>query len=161
MSLNTWRCQGPHKPSSCTTFTLNSYWSRAATSKKRKKIKVLCLCTQCHFSCVSTFCDPVDCSLPGFSVREGFSRQEYWNALANTSGPTLLELYISFCPSRQLPEYLVLPESLQLKQLHHLHTWPSQGQTQVLQGSLRSKPQWMTQCRDINKTTVETQGQCG
>ena len=41
------------------------------------------------------------------------------------------------------PEYLVLPEPLQPKQLHHLHTWPSQGQTQFLQGSLRSKPQWM------------------
>ena len=33
------------------------------------------------------------------------------------------------------PEYLVLPEPLRPKQLHHLHTWPSQGQTQVLQGS--------------------------
>ena len=42
------------------------------------------------------------------------------------------------------PEYLVLPEPLQPKQLHNLHTWPSQGQTQALQGSLRSKPQWMT-----------------
>ena len=40
------------------------------------------------------------------------------------------------------PEYLVLREPLQPKQLHHLHTWPSLGQTQVLQGSLRSKPQW-------------------
>ena len=37
------------------------------------------------------------------------------------------------------PEYLVLPEPLRSKQLYHLHTWPSQGQTQVLQGSLRSK----------------------
>ena len=26
----------------------------------------------------------------------------------------------------------------------HYHTWPSQGQTQVLHGSLRSKPQWTT-----------------
>ena len=42
------------------------------------------------------------------------------------------------------PEYLVLPEPLQLKQLHHLHTWPSQGQTQALQGSLGAKPQWTT-----------------
>ena len=42
------------------------------------------------------------------------------------------------------PEYLVLPEPLRPKQLHHLHTWPSQGQTQVLQGSLRGKPQWTT-----------------
>ena len=36
------------------------------------------------------------------------------------------------------PEYLVLLEPLKPKQLHHLHTWPSQGQTQVLQG--RRKP---------------------
>ena len=57
---------------------------------------------------------------------------------------TRLENCISCCPSRPPPEHLVLPESLQPKQLHHLHPWPSQGQTQVLQGSLRSKPQWTT-----------------
>ena len=34
MSLHTWRCQGPHKPSSCATFMLNSHWGRAATGKK-------------------------------------------------------------------------------------------------------------------------------
>ena len=38
----------------------------------------------------------------------------------------------------------MLPEPLGPKKLHHLHTWPSLGQTQVLQGSLRSKPQWTT-----------------
>ena len=27
-----------------------------------------------------TLCDPVDCSLPGFSVH-GFPRQEYWSGL--------------------------------------------------------------------------------
>ena len=42
------------------------------------------------------------------------------------------------------PEYLVLPEHLQPKQLHHLHMWPSQRQTQARQGSLRSKPQRKT-----------------
>ena len=40
------------------------------------------------------------------------------------------------------PEYLVLPEPLQLKQLHHLHTWSSQGQTQVLQGSHMQRVVW-------------------
>ena len=30
---HTWRRQGPHKPSSCTTFTLNPHWGRAATGK--------------------------------------------------------------------------------------------------------------------------------
>ena len=35
LSLHTWRCQGPRKPSSCATFTLNSHWGRAATGKKK------------------------------------------------------------------------------------------------------------------------------
>jgi len=67
-------------------------------------------------------------------------------------------------------EYLVLPK--QPKQLHLLHTWPSQGQTQVLQGNLRGKPKssratsganpsGQPTCRARNKTTVETRGQCG
>ena len=34
MSLHTWHHQGPQKPSSCTTFMLNSHWGRAATGKK-------------------------------------------------------------------------------------------------------------------------------
>ena len=72
----------------------------------------------------------------------GLSRQEYWSVLVNTGCHTLLEHYISCCPSPTSPEYLVLPEPLRPKHLYHLHTWPSQGQTQALQGSLRSKPQW-------------------
>ena len=46
--------------------------------------------------------------------------------------------------STNTPECLVLPEPLQPKELHHLHTWSSQRQTQGLQSSLKSKPQWMT-----------------
>ena len=34
MSLHTWHRQGPHKPSSWTTFTLTSHWGRTATGKK-------------------------------------------------------------------------------------------------------------------------------
>ena len=75
---------------------------------------------------------------------EGFSRQEYWSVLANTGCLTLLEHYIFCCPSQQLPWVLVLPEPLEPKQLHHLHSWLSQGQIQVLQDSLKSKPQWTT-----------------
>ena len=35
--------------------------------------------------------------------REGFSRQEYWSLLTNTGCHTLLEHYISCCPSHQPP----------------------------------------------------------
>ena len=49
-----------------------------------------------------TIWDPMDCGLPGLSVR-GFSRQEYWSVLANTGCHTLLEHSISHCPSCQPP----------------------------------------------------------
>ena len=37
MSLHIWHRQGPCKPSNCTTFTLNSYWGRAATGQQTNK----------------------------------------------------------------------------------------------------------------------------
>ena len=130
MSLHTWHHQGPHKPSSCATFTLNSHWGRAATGKKSLSSR----CTGSLQLCL-TLCDPVDCGLPGFSVREGVLQArilehlgQYW--LPYPSAAAAL--------AANSPEYLVLPEPLRPKQLHHLHTWPSQGQTQALQGSLRS-----------------------
>ena len=98
MSLHTWRRQGPHKPSSCTIFILNSYWGRAATGKK----KVLCLCTQGCFPLRRTLCNPVDSGLPGFCQEVEFSRQECWSVLANTGCHTLLKHYISCFPNCQL-----------------------------------------------------------
>ena len=50
MSLHTWHHQGPHKPSSCATFTLSSHRGRAATGKK-----VLCLSMQDLFGHVQLF----------------------------------------------------------------------------------------------------------
>ena len=90
-----------------------------------------------HFGCVQ-LCDPMDCVLPGFSVR-GFSKQECWSGLTHLSRalfPATLAV--------NSPEQLVLPGPQQPMQLHHLHTWHSLGKTQVLQGSLKNKPQWMT-----------------
>ena len=89
-----------------------------------------------------TLCNPVDCGLPGFSIRWGYPPARTMEHMGQYWLP-----YPSIFPAALVantPEYLVLPESLQPKQLHHLHTWPLQGQTQVLQGSLRSKPQWTT-----------------
>ena len=64
MSLHTWSHQGPCKPSSCTTFMLNSHWGRAATGKRNlasMHAGSLWLCP--------TLCVPVVCGLPGLSVR--------------------------------------------------------------------------------------------
>ena len=60
----------------------------------------------------------------------------------NPKGPTSLVPVVA--RSRL---YLALPGSLLSKQLGHLHTWYSLGQTQVLQGSHRSKLLWMTHMR--------------
>ena len=80
-------------------------------------------------------CNSVDCGLPGFSVREGGSPGKnigtYWPILV------AIPYYSTLFPAAlaaNSPEYLVLPEPLTPKQLHHLHTWPSQGQIQDLPG---------------------------
>ena len=98
MSLHTWHCQDPHNPSSCATLMLNPHWGRAATEKK----KVLHLCTQGCFDRVQLFVtlQTVACQA---SLSGGFSRQEHWSILANTGCHTLLEHYISCCPTHQLP----------------------------------------------------------
>ena len=65
MSLHTWCRQGRLKPSSCTAFMFNSHWGRAATGKKKS-------CIYAHrVTSVVSDSDPVDCGLPGFSIREG------------------------------------------------------------------------------------------
>ena len=102
MSLHTWRCQGPHMPSSCATFMPNSHWGRAATSKKKS-----CIYARRVALVVSESLRP--CRLwPARLLCQGgrFSRQECWSVLANTGCHTLLEHYISCCPSRQLPRVL-------------------------------------------------------
>ena len=58
-----WCPNGPHKPRGRATFTLSSHWDADVTGKK-----LLCLCVQGRIGRVQ-LCDPVDCPLPGFSVR--------------------------------------------------------------------------------------------
>ena len=137
MSLHTWCGQGSPKPSSCAIFTVNSHWAELPLAKKP------CVYVSRITSVVSNALRPCTLCLPGFSVREGGSPGKnsgvYWPILVaipfwSTVFPAALTANSS--------EYLVLPEPLQPKQLYHLCTWPSLGQTQVLQGSLRSKPQW-------------------
>ena len=80
MSLHTWCHQGSQKPSSCTTFTLSSHWGRAATGKN----SFASLCAG-PLSLRLDSWDPVDCGLPGFSVREagspGKKSGAYWPIL--------------------------------------------------------------------------------
>ena len=56
------------------------------------------------------------------------------------------------------PAHLVLLGSMRSKQLYHLQAWSSLGQTQGLQGSLRSKLLRMTHMQRGDKTTIKLQG---
>ena len=129
---------GSPQPSSCDTFMLNPHWGRAATGKK--------YLVPMRAGSFRSFPDFVTLWTVAFQafLSWGFSRQEYWSILANTGCLTPLEPVFPAALAMNSPEYLVLPEPLQHKQLYHFHTWPSLGQTQVLQGSLRSKPYWTT-----------------
>ena len=44
-------------------------------------LSILCMHTQVFQRCL-TLCDPMDCSLPGFSVHGISFRQEYWSGLS-------------------------------------------------------------------------------
>ena len=102
MSLHPRHHQDPCDWSSFATFVVNLHWGRAATGKKKKKSKALCLCMQgrfCHIQLSATLWT-VACQS---SLSGGFSGQEYWSTLANTGCHTPLERSISCCLSHQLP----------------------------------------------------------
>ena len=60
------------------------------------------MCTRSLQLCL-TLCNLVDLACRLLCQGEVFSRQEYWNILANTGCHTLLQHYISCCPSHQCP----------------------------------------------------------
>ena len=95
-------------PSSCTTFTLNSHQGRAATGRK-----ILASVHAGSLRWSPTLCDPVDCGLPGFSVRErgspGKNTGEYWPILVAI--PFWSIIFPAALASNS-SEYLVLPEPL-------------------------------------------------
>ena len=121
---------------------LHAQLSLGQSCHRRKRNS--CVYTHRSLRSCPTRSNPVDCGLLGFSVRGVLQARilgrtgQYWLPYPSRT------LLFSAAVAANTPEYLVWPEPLQPKQLHHLHTWPSQGQTQALQGSLRSNPQWTT-----------------
>ena len=158
MSLHTQSHQGSWKPSSWATFTLNSHWGRAASGEEKA-----CVCVRGSLQSHPTLCDPVDCGLPGFSVRE-------WGVLqARTLEGT--GQYRLPHPSRALHFLLPQPPA-------PLRTWccqspcnpsscttPTPGPPWDRPKSSRAdsgaNPRARPTCRGGNKTTTDTQGQCG
>ena len=76
MTLNTWCCQGPHKPSNCANFIFNPHWGRAATGKKSL--------ASMHAGSLGLCPTLQPCGLLGFSVSGVFQARilecivQYW-----------------------------------------------------------------------------------
>ena len=112
VSLHTLYHQSPHEPGSCTTFMVNSHWGRAA---HRVALVVSDSLRPCRLWPVKLLCH---------GGSPGKNTGAYWPILVaipfqSTTFPASL--------ATNSPEYMVLPEPLRLKQLHHFHTWPSKG----------------------------------
>jgi len=113
-------------------------------------------------SCLA-LCDLVYYGLPSFSVRErGVSRQEYWSVLANTGCRSLLGYYISCFLSHQLPRVPGAARTLAaLAAAPPPHLTLTGGKPKSSRASSEANPSGGPTHRGENKTTIETQGQCG
>ena len=120
--------------------------------------KALPPCTQGHFG-HARLCDPVDCGLPGLSVREVGSSGKNTGAY----GPILVAMafYISGCPSRQppwVPGAARTPATQAAAPPPHL---ASRGRPKSCRAASGANPSGRPTRRGGNRTTAETQGQRG
>ena len=134
---------------------LHAQLSLGRAPKGNKSLESICAVS---LQSCPTLCNSVDCGLPGFSVGEGVLQARilehigrYW--LPYPSAAAAL--------AANFPEYLVLPEPLRPKQLHHLHTWPSLCKPKSSRAASGANPSGRPTCRGGNKATIETEGQCG
>ena len=89
----------------------NPHWGRIASGKK----SLVCVHAGSLWLCPN-LCNPVDCGCQA-SLSWGLSSQEYWSVLA-TVAISFYSIIFPVALAGNTPEYLVLPEPLQSKQLH-------------------------------------------
>ena len=149
--------QGPHGPSSCAPFTLNPHWARAATGKKSLVSKYAG-----SLRSYPALCDTVDYGLVHSLDYDRLPCQ--WGSPGKNTGVgchILLELCTSTVLAANLPKYQAL-----LRPWHPSicttntpgHHWVSQKSSRAASGE---SPSGQPTCRGGDKTTIETQGQCG
>ena len=154
MSQHTWHLQSPSKLSSCATSTLNSHWGRAATGKK------ICMHTGSLQSRPILY-DPVNCGLPGFFVR-GFLQGrilehigQYWLPYPSRAQHFLL-------PWPPTPLSIWCCQSLCNPSSSPTSTpGPHRGKPKPSRAASGVNPSGWPTCRGGDKTTIDTQGQCG
>ena len=126
--------------------------------QKKKKKNLASSCTGSLRSC-PTLCNPIDCGLPGFSVR-GLLQARILECMGPNWLPYLLEHCISCCPSCQLSTWCCQnpcnPSSCTTST-----PGPPRGRPKPSRAASGANPSGRPTCRGGNKATVETQGQCG
>ena len=141
-------------------YHLHTQLSLGQSCHRQKKKKSLAFVrAESLWSCL-TLCDPVACQA---SLSEkGFSTIEYWSILAKTGCHILLEHYTSKYLSRQPPW---VPGSARTPMTQAAAPPPHlalTGEIPIPPGQPQQlNPSGWPTCRDGNKATVETQGQCG
>ena len=115
---------------------------------------LLLLASQCQ-----TLCSPVDCGLPGFSVREGGSPGKsprvYWPILVAI--PFLSTIFPAALADNS-PEYLVLPDPCDFSSCTISTPGPHRGKPKSSRAASGATPSGQPISRGGNKTTIETQG---
>ena len=104
-----------------------------------------------------TICDPVDWACQA-SLPRRFSRQEYWSVLGNTGCHTLLECYISCCPSRQPLSTWCCQSPCDPSSCTASKPGPHRGRPKSSRAASGPNPSEWSTCRSGNNATVETQG---
>ena len=91
----------------------------------------------------------------------GFSREEYWSILANTGCHTVLEHYISCCPSHQFLSTWCCQNPCNPRSCTTSTPGPHRRKPKPSRAASGANPSGWPTCRGGNKATIETQGQCG
>ena len=143
-------------PESLQPTQLNPHRDRAVTGNKKSCIYASRVALVMYVQ----LCDPVDCGLPGFSVR-GCSRQEHWSVLANAGCHTLLERCVCCCPSRQIPRTWCCQSPCNPSSCTTSTPGPHRGKPKSSRADSGANSRGRPTCRGGNKVTDETQGQCG
>ena len=157
MSLHAWHHQGPHKPSSCATLRSTLTGAELPQAKN-----ALHLCIQGRFSPVQLFAALQTVACQASLSGKGVLQARILDVLANTGCRSLLEHYVSCCPSCQLSRVLEGCQNPRNPSSCTTSTpGPHRGKPKSSRAASRANPSGRPMCRGGNKTTTETQGQCG
>ena len=157
MCLHSWSHQGPHDPSNGTIFTLNPHWGRVATGETKSLASMHVGVT----SVVSNSLQPCGLWSTRLLCHWGFPGKNtgvYSPILvAIPFQNTILTAAIAANP----PEYWCCQNPCDPSSCTTSAPGPHRGKHKLFRVASGANPSRRPKCRGGNKTTVETQGQCG